>query len=490
MQSSNKASIACAASSNAPFQHCYAMFQMNGAPARFDGRFTRRTMLKIGAILPLGLTLPSLLAAAAASTNSPAGGKFGKARRCLMLYMWGGPSHIDLFDMKPEAPVEIRGEFSPIRTRVPGIQICEHLPHLARQTDKIGFIRSVTHSDNNHSTSAHWMLTGHKHALSAENFGAQSSDFPHIGSVLSKLSPARGHLPTFVALPEMIATTAGFVTPGQGGGILGQAYDPFRINQHPDEPNFRVQNLTPVDGLNDARLRSRVGLLHEFDAFRGKLIDSAEASALSVFQERALDLVTSEQTRTAFNLESEPNSERERYGRHTFGQSLLLARRLLESGVKLVTVYWHRDKPGIDTTWDTHSGNFRQLKERLLPQTDKSLATLLEDLSTRGLLDDTLVVWMSEFGRTPKINSSDAGRDHWGACNTIWMAGGGVPGGQVYGASDKTASEPTSDAVSPADLSATIYHLLGLDPGSVIYDPLGRPLPISEGHVLKKFIGA
>ena len=462
------------------------MFQMNGALARFDGRLTRRAMLKIGAILPLGLTLPSLLSANAA--NSPAAGKFGKARRCLMVYMWGGPSHIDLFDMKPEAPVEIRGEFSPIRTKVPGIQICEHLPYLARQTDKIGFIRSVTHSDNNHSTSAHWMLTGHKHALSAENFGAESSDFPHIGSVLSKLAPAKSHLPTFVALPEVIATTAGFVAPGQGGGILGQAYDPFRINQHPDEPNFRVQNLTPVAGLTDSRLRSRVSLLQEFDRFRGELVDSAEASAFSTFQQRALDLVTSEQTRAAFDLQSEPDSERDRYGRHTFGQSLLLARRLLESGVKLVTVYWHRDKPGIDTTWDTHSGNFKQLKERLLPQSDKSLATLLEDLSTRGLLDDTLVVWMSEFGRTPKINNSDGGRDHWGACNTIWMAGGGVPGGQVYGASDKIASEPVSDAVSPADLSATIYHLMGLDPASVIYDPLGRPLPISEGHVLNKFI--
>jgi hypothetical protein len=461
---------------------------MSGAPEHRGGRLTRRAMLKIGAVLPLGLSLPALLAAA--EQNPSNAGKFGKAKRCLMLYMWGGPSHIDTFDMKPGAPLEIRGEFSPIRTKVPGIQICEHLPNLARHTDKIGFIRSVTHSDNNHSTSAHWMLTGHKPALSAENFGAQGSDFPHIGSVLSKLSPCKGHLPTFVALPDVIATTAGFVTPGQGGGILGQTYDPFRINQHPDEPDFRVQNLSPMDGMTDQRLRSRVSLLEEFDAFRGGLINSADAAALSVFQQKALDLVTSEETRKAFDLQKEGDKERDRYGRHTFGQSLLLARRLLESGVKLVTVYWHREKPGVDTTWDTHSGNFKQLKERLLPQTDKPVATLLEDLAKRGLLEDTLVVWMSEFGRTPKINSSDAGRDHWGACNTIWMAGGGVPGGQVYGASDKIASEPVSDAVAPADVSATIYHLLGLDPASVIYDPLGRPLPISDGQVLKRFIEA
>jgi hypothetical protein len=446
-------------------------------------------MLKVGAILPFGLGLPALLRAAEQRGNISQAGKFGTAKRCLMIYMWGGPSHIDLFDMKPHAPLEIRGEFNPIRTKVPGIQICEHLPHLARQTDKIGFIRSVTHSDNNHSTSAHWMLTGHKHPLSAENFGAQQSDFPHIGSVLSKLSPVGGHLPTFVALPEIIATTAGFVTPGQGGGILGRTYDPFQINQHPDEPGFRVQNLTPVDGLNEARLRGRVDLLEEFDAFRGGLIDSAEATALGTFQQRALDLVTSTDARKAFDLGAETEAARERYGRHTFGQSLLLARRLLESGVKLVTVYWHRDKPGLDTTWDTHSSNFKQLKERLLPQTDQPVSVLLEDLAQRGLLDETLVCWMSEFGRTPKVNGSDAGRDHWGACNTVWFAGGGVPGGQMYGASDKIASEPVSDPVAPADLSATIYHLLGLDPASVIYDPLGRPLQISEGQVLKKFLG-
>jgi hypothetical protein len=445
-------------------------------------------MLRIGAIAPLGLTLPSLLRAA--ENSGPSNGKFGKAKRCLMLYMWGGPSHIDTFDMKPGAPSEIRGEFSPIRTRTPGLQICEHLPYLARQTEKIGFIRSVTHSDNNHSTSAHWMLTGRKHALSAENFGAEQSDFPHIGSVLSKLAPVPGHLPTFVALPEIIATTAGFVTPGQGGGILGQTYDPFRINQHPDEPGFRVQNLSPVQGLNEERLRSRAGLLQQFEHFRGSLVTSAEAKSLSVFQQRALDLVTSPETQKAFDLIAEGDSQRDRYGQHTFGQSLLLARRLMESGVKLVTVYWHRDKPGVDTTWDTHAGNFKQLKERLLPQVDQSISVLLEDLAERGLLEDTLVVWMSEFGRTPKVNGNDAGRDHWGACNTIWMAGGGVPGGQIYGASDKIASEPISDAVSPSDLSATMYHLLGLDPASLIYDALGRPLPISEGQVLKRFIGA
>lgn len=462
------------------------MIQLSGSPHWRGGRMTRRAMLKIGAVAPLGLSLPALLRAAERPAGS--GGKFGRARRCLMLYMWGGPSHIDMFDLKPDAPREFRGEFSPIRTKVPGIEICEHLPHLARQTDKIGFIRSVTHNDNNHSTSAHWMLTGHKPDRSAENFGAQATDFPHFGSVLSKLAPVTGKLPTFVALPEIIATTAGFVTPGQNAGFLGGRYDPFRINQHPDVPNFKVQNLLPVDGLNDARLQSRVSLLEEFDDFRRSLVSSVEASELGFFQQRALDLVTSPEARRAFDLQAEGDAERDRYGRHTFGQSLLMARRLLESGVKLVTVYWHRDKPTEDTTWDTHGSNFKQLKNRLMPAVDQSIAVLLEDLKQRGMLDDTLVAWMSEFGRTPKINGSDAGRDHWGACNTVWFAGGGVPGGQVYGSSDKIASEPASDPVSPADLSATIYHLLGLDPRSLVYDALNRPFQISEGQVLSKFL--
>jgi hypothetical protein len=452
------------------------------------GKLSRRALLKIGALAPLGLGLPSLLAATAKSSNTA--GKFGRAKRCLMLYMWGGPSHIDTFDMKPNAPIEFRGEFAPIKTKVPGIHICEHLPHLATQTDKIGFIRSVTHTDNNHSTAAHWMLTGHRPDRSAENFGAQATDFPNYGSVLTKLAPVSGKLPTFVSLPEIIATTAGFVTPGQNAGFLGARYDPFRINQHPDKANFKVENLTPVEGLNDERLGSRVNLLERFDGFRKNLVASTEAEEFSFFQQRALDLVTSPEARKAFDLQAESPAQRERYGNHTFGQSVLLGRRLLEAGVKLVTVYWHRDDPAVDTTWDTHASNFKQLKGRLLPAVDRSIAVLLEDLAQSGMLEDTLVCWMSEFGRTPKVNGSDAGRDHWGACNTVWFAGAGVPGGQVYGASDRIASEPISDPVSPADLSATLYHLMGLDPSSPVYDALDRPFPISDGKVLAKFLGA
>jgi Protein of unknown function (DUF1501) len=341
----------------------------------------------------------------------------------------------------------------------------------------------VTHTDNNHSTGAHWMLTGHKHRLSAENFGASPSDYPHIGSVLSKLRPASVSLPSFVALPERIATTAGAVVPGQNGGVLGSQYDPLAITEHPDKPDFKVEMLAQRGGLDDARVAIRQNLLATFNATRAELDRSLPVHALNGYYERAADLITSGVARRAFDLQQEPEPERERYGRGTFGQSLLLARRLLEAGVPLVTVYWHRDMPGVDTTWDTHAQNFKQLKERLVPQIDQPIATLLADLKSRGLLDDTLLVWSSEFGRTPKINAN-AGRDHWGACNSIWLAGGGIPGGQVVGSSDKHAAFPADHPVGPADVTATIFRRLGIEPHTLVHDREGRPHTISPGRPL------
>lgn len=459
------------------------MFELrqSATDACCDG-VNRRAMLRIGGLASLGFTLPKLLAA-----NSNTQGSFGRAKRVLMLFMWGGPSHIDLFDMKPEAPSEIRGPFVPVSTKVPGVQISELMPQLGRHTDKIGFIRSVTHSDNAHSTSAHWMLTGHKHQLAQENFGARRSDFPHLGSVLNHLRPNRDGLPTFVALPELIGTTAGYVTPGQNGGFLGRNNDPFRIDQHPVTQDFRVANLSPTTGLDARRLKSRAGLQQQFDEFRRGLINAAEAAELAEVNQRAVNLVTNSRVHDAFNLVAEGARERERYGMKPFGQSVLLARRLLEAGVPLVTVYWHRDQPGVDTTWDTHSDNFNQLKNRLVPQVDQPISHLLDDLQQRGMLDDTLIVWNSEFGRTPKVNPR-SGRDHWGRCNTIWMAGAGVPGGHVYGKSDKIASEPVSDPVAPNQVAATIYHLLGLDPHTEIRDQLDRPFPIADAAPLHRFL--
>lgn len=472
------------------------MLELRGSTQRFCDRLSRRAMLRIGALAPLGLSLPALLGANARAASPLAASRdassnhstFGRAKRCLMLYMWGGPSHIDLYDMKPDAAAEIRGPFKPIRTTTPGYHISELLPNLAKQTHRLAFIRSVTHTDNNHSTAAHWMMTGRRHERSAENFGARRSDFPHIGSVMSRFMPVGKRLPTFVALPEVIGTTAGFVTPGQDGGILGRKYDPFRINQHPDEEDFQVRNLLPAAGVTRQRVRQRIDLVKQFDHTRRTLGEAIGVGELDAYKQQAIDLVTSPAAHEAFDLAKESKEQRDRYGMHCFGQSLLMARRLLEAGVKLVTVYWHRDKPGVDTTWDTHAKNFSQLKDRLCPQVDKPLAVLLDDLADRGMLDDTLIMWNSEFGRTPKVNGA-AGRDHWGKANTVWFAGAGIHGGAVHGSTDATASEPASDPVAPHDLSATVYHLLGLDPATVIYDSLERPLPISEGTVVREVLG-
>jgi hypothetical protein len=461
------------------------MLEYIGSNTRMCDGLSRRAMLRIGALAPLGLSLPGLLVGQAAiargATASGTSAGFGRAKRCLLMFMWGGPAHQDMWDLKPQAPAEIRGEFQPIATNVPGIQFCEHLPKLAQQADKMALVRSVTHSDNNHSTSAHWMLTGHQHRLSAENLGATSSDFPHIGSVISKLLPGDPQLPSFVSLPDRIATTIGAVVPGQNGGRLGNQHDPFEIHDHPDKPDFKVGTLTLPDGVSLDRVAARQHLRDSFNTIQRQLEQSPSVQTMSDYYQRAADLVTSTRAQQAFDLGAESDTERDRYGRQTFGQSLLLARRLLESGVKLVTVYWHREKPGVDTTWDTHGNNFKQLKERLIPQVDGPIAALLEDLGQRGMLADTLVVWSSEFGRTPKVNGN-AGRDHWGRCNTIWMAGGGVPGGTIVGSSDKDAAYPDSDPVGPPDVTATILHALGIDAHTLIYDRENRPMPVSYGH--------
>jgi len=469
------------------------MLDLLGRETRLCDRLSRRAMLSIGALSPLGLTLSRLLAAEErgsrqSAVDSALPGSFGRAKRCLLIFMWGGPAHQDTFDLKPHAPDGIRGEFQPITTNVPGIEFCEHFSHFSRHADKLSLIRSVTHGDNKHSTSAHWMLTGRQHRVSAENLGASESDFPHIGSVLSKLAPAASGLPTFVALPEVIGTTAGAITPGQDGGLIGKRHDPFRIDQHPDDPEFNVSSLKLPEWMSPARVRARQDLLATIDAARPALEASREVAAMTAYHQQALDMIVAPAARQAFDLAAEPEAVRDRYGRKTFGQGVLLARRLLEAGVKLVTVYWHRDEPGVDTTWDTHQNNFTQLKDRLIPQVDAPLAAMFEDLEQRGLLDDTLIVWSSEFGRTPKINTK-AGRDHWGACNTVWLAGAGIPGGHVHGSSDRQAAFPASDPVRPDDLSATIYHLLGIEPETVFHDQQRRPLRLSDGRVLSRVLG-
>lgn len=455
-----------------------------------DG-MNRRTLLQAGSLGTLGLSLPQMFcsqSAAAAHTREEHSRVFGRAKRVILLFMWGGPAHQDTWDLKPEGPVESRGEFLPIATNVPGIHISEHFPLIAQHADKLALIRSVGQEDNNHSTGAHAGLTGRRHELKAESFGARQSDFPHYGSVLSSLRPNQSGLPTFVALPETIATTNGAITPGQGGGLIGRQFDPFRIEQHPDAEDFSVDSLRMPESVGLNRLEARRGLLHQLDATARLVERSDHVRTLGSYYRQALDMVLAPEVRKAFDINAVAEAERMRYGYHTFGQSVLMARRLIESGVQLVTVYWHREKKTVDSTWDTHALNFQELKLRLMPSVDRPIAALLEDLSASGLLDETLVVWNSEFGRTPKVNAR-AGRDHWGPCNTVVMAGAGVPGGQVYGASDRQAAYPIANKVTQDDVAATVYHLLGMHPETEVIDRLGRPHRIALGEPIYDVLG-
>lgn len=459
------------------------MLSILGGDQHACDRVSRRELLRIGGLGTLGLTLPACLQANAASTGRKS------AKACILIYMWGGPAHQDTWDLKPEGPSAVKGEFKPIDTSSSGVQISEHFPRIARHGNKLAIVRSVTHKDNNHSTGAHAMLTGRVHRLSAENFGPSPDDFPHFGSVISQLHPAEGGLPSFVALPERIRTTNGPFVPGQGGGILGPRFDPFTIEQHPEEPNFAVPSLQLPAEVTVSRLDDRRRLLDGIDRTARHLATVREVGALGAYYQQALDMIVSPATRKAFDLAGEDPKVRELYGMHTFGQSCLLARRLIEAGVRLVTVYWHRDKPGVDTTWDTHAKNFPQLKDRLMPESDSGFAALLHELQQRGLLDETLVVWSSEFGRTPKINSS-GGRDHWGPANSVVFAGGGVPGGQIYGATDDSASAPSRDPVSPGQIAATIYTLLGISPATEIHDAFQRPFRIALDEPIRSLLPA
>ena len=462
----------------------------NNQQVTFCDRLDRRTMLQAGSLGTMGLSLPQLLSqkAEARPGRIETSSVFGNAKRIILLFMWGGPAHQDTWDLKPDGPVESRGEFLPIATNVPGLHVSEHFPLLAQHAEKLAVIRSVGQEDNNHSTGAHAGLTGRRHELKAESFGARQTDFPHFGSVLSALRPNSSGLPTFVSLPEIISTTNGAVTPGQGGGLIGRKFDPFRITQHPDDPDFSIESLRLPESVGLSRLETRRGLLNQMDHAARIASRSAQTKTLSGYYEQALDMVLAPNVRNAFDLASVSLAERMRYGYHTFGQSVLMAKRLAEAGVQLVTVYWHREKKTIDSTWDTHSLNFQELKLRLMPSVDRPIAALLEDLAQSGMLEDTLVVWNSEFGRTPKVNGR-AGRDHWGACNSVVMAGGGVPGGQVYGASDPQAAYPIANKVTQDDIAATIYHLLGFQPDDEVYDRLNRPHRLALGEPIYDLLG-
>ena len=441
-----------------------------------------------------GLSLPRVLASDAARAEGP-GTRFGKAKACILLFMWGGPAQQDTWDLKPDAPVEYRGEFDPIATNVPGIQICEHFPRLANRADRLAIVRSLTHTNVNHTAATHYLLTGQSPPVTTEKL----KQWPHIGSVLSKLKRGHGALPPFVSMrPKLENTVPRFVEQSQGqfAGWLGAVHDPMTLDQNPNSDDYQIEGLALRPELSVERLVRRRDLLGALD--RQLAHQSDQLDALDLNHRRAFELLTSAAgPRAAFDLSQEPQQIRERYGLNPHGQSVLQARRLIERGVPLVTVFWPNDGiKNVSVYWDTHSRNFIDLKERLMPVADQAFAALLDDLQARGLLDETLVVWTGEFGRTPKVGqrNSDAGagrdgRDHWPGCFTSVLAGGGVPGGTVYGKSDKYAAYPAEKAVQPADLVATIYHLLGVPEGQIVYDRELRPHFVRPGRAIPELLG-
>lgn len=404
-----------------------------------------------------------------------------KARSVILIFNCGAPSHLDLWDMKPEAPTTVRGPFRPMATTVPGLQISELMPNLARHARKLAVLRTVHHSHGQHNSGMYWSIVGRPYRIDSTLINPSRADLPSVGTLVGWLAQRDGYsgsIPPYVITPHPHCDSTAYITPGQFGGCLGSRFDPLVVNADPNQPSFRVSGLGMSQGLTAERLEGRCRLLDEMD--RPLPVEQDE---LQVHRSKALQLVTSESARRAFDLSREPASVRDRYGRHTWGQSHLLARRLVEAGVRFVTTV-----NGPSIVWDTHSDNFKALKDRLVPPMERAFAALLDDLEQRGLLESTLVVWMGDFGRTPIINGQ-AGRDHWPACYTVVLAGGGIRGGQVVGVSDATASYPKDRPLTPADVHATIFAALGYDPHDISYvSAEGRPTPLSEGTPIRELL--
>lgn len=448
------------------------------AEFRSATRIPRRSVLQAGLIG--SFSLPALMTSSVSAESGASLRGFGKAKRCIFLFMWGGPSHIDTLDPKPESPVEVRGEFTAIDTNVPGIQLSEHFQRTSRQCDKLAVVRSLTHTDPSHLASGHCSLTGQIAPVPNSDAEPPSDrDTPHIGSVISKLNGQSSAMPNFVTLPWKAYHPAapGGQAPGQTGGWLGRQYDPLLITGNPAAPNWKVPALNLIDGIDTQRLNQRRELLRSIDKQRAFLDENTAVRNVAGQQARAFGLLTSQEVRQAFDLAQEPDEVRDRYGRNTHGQCVLMARRLVEAGVPFVSVNWHNDGKSF---WDTHGNNFPRLKDELIPPADRALATLLSDLDDRGLLEETLVCWVGEFGRSPR--AENGGRQHYPQCYSGLFAGGGIVGGQIYGKSDAQATLPASNPVSPQDYAATVYHALGVPHDLMLRDPAQRPHRIYGGQ--------
>lgn len=448
---------------------------MRGIPnpnSSIFNRPSRRDFIHLGGLTALGLTLPSLFAARAAAAPT------AKAKRAILIWLDGGPSHLETFDVKPDAPQEVRGPLAPLATNVPGIQVSECFPKLAQRMQHAALVRSVTSPLGEHNLGTHYLMTGYPPTPALE--------YPAIGSVVAHLDQAERTLPRHIAVPN-------FGVGGRrygGNGYLPEQVRPFAIGSDPAQPGFRVRDLDYYPGVAGERIDRRREYLQRLDEFSRSVERSAKESPADQPFEQAYRLIASPQAKAAFDLAQEPAAVRAKYGPRTIGQSTLLARRLIEADVPFVTINY----PG----WDTHDNLYTRLKEGytgaqvpvgLIPALDLALSALLDDLSDRGLLAETLVIAMGEFGRTPKLNTQ-GGRDHWPRVFSVLLAGGGVPGGQVIGSSDATGESPKDRPVTPADLAATIFALLGIDSQRLLHTADGRPVHVSrDGKVVKELVG-
>ncbi len=422
-------------------------------------QLNRRAVLRLGTLA--GLSLPQILRLQHAQAAPKAQ---QKDVNCIFIFCIGGMSHHDLWDPKPEAPAEIRGDFLPIATRVPGLQVTNILPRVAQVTDKLAILRGMTHADPDHTKGYHVMMTGVNPGVVLP-VTQNNNTHPSLGSMVAKLGRNTSSLPPYISVPNLLNSG--------GPAFLGATYSPFVIEADPASPDFSVRDIVLPEGVSANRSARRQEALHEINRFERRVDEvSKDVRSLDTFYEKAYNLMTSQQAKEAFDMRREPDALREEYGATSLGQCCLLARRLVEAGCRFVSIE--------NGHWDTHRKNTMSLRDLLVPSLDSALAALLSDLARRGMLESTLVVVTTEFGRTPRINNMD-GRDHWPQAFSIVMAGGGLKTGQAIGATDKIGAAVTDRPTTPADMAATVLSVLGIDPATILYTPQGRPMQLVSG---------
>ena len=465
------------------------MLKIFGTPSDRPAPVTRREIMRVGGIGLGGLALSDLL-----RHRAEAKGRAGRgpAKSVIVLFNSGGMPHHETWDPKPEAPKEVRGDFGVIPTKTPGYFVGELMPKTAALTDRIAVIRTMQTRDNAHSTSGYQMMTGVPHIpLSRENAApGKPNDAPNLGAVVQALRASQGGLPSAIMLPRKLANFGGLNPwPGNDAGALGRKFDPWLLECDPADPKFAAPGCALPDDLPSLRLDDRLSLLKQLDQSRRTLEQTVDIANYDRYRQQTIDLIAGGRAGAAFDMAKEPDAVRNRYGRTKHGQCVLLARRLVEAGVSLVQVNWASPNKSLPNSggWDTHDKHSESLKGWLMPNMDQTYSALITDLEERGLLDETLVLWVAEFGHTPKFNQK-LGRDHWGKVFSIALAGGGVRGGVVHGSTDRDAAAPLDAPVTPADYLATVFHCLGYDPDTIVRDVQGRPLPIARGRVVREVL--